>query len=89
LGRLSCATLSIVVAVQRGLLQPVQHHPMSSMWALVFSCCIRARPSQGAPHEHTPLIRDTEYAPTPPLPRIIDHQKMKERLSDIVRSKEG
>jgi len=61
---------------------------MSSLWARTFSCCIRARSSHVGPHERTPLIRDTEYAPTPPLPRVIDHQRMKERLGNIVRSKE-
>ncbi|KIM76128.1 hypothetical protein PILCRDRAFT_655315 [Piloderma croceum F 1598] len=62
---------------------------MSSLWARTFSCCIRTRSSPVVPHERTPLIRDTEQAPTLPLPRVVDHQKMKERLGHIVRSKEG
>ncbi|KAF8557672.1 hypothetical protein OG21DRAFT_1482132 [Imleria badia] len=73
------------------------------MLALVFSCCgLRPRPHD-LPDERAPLIPHSDDTPTrvpslPPVccsrpsspqPRVIDHQKLKERLGSVVRSKEG
>jgi hypothetical protein len=61
-----------------------------SLWSRAFSCCIRARShSKVGPHERTPLIPDTEHAPISTQPQGADQQKIKERLTNIVRSKEG
>jgi len=60
-----------------------------SLWSRAFSCCLRTRShSKVGPHERTPLIPDTEQSPISAQPQV-DNQKMKERLSNIVRSKEG
>ncbi|KAN0091319.1 hypothetical protein V8E55_004885 [Tylopilus felleus] len=58
------------------------------MLALVLSCCgVRHRPHV-PPDERTPLIPHSDDTPTP-QPRVIDHQKLKERLCSVVRAKEG
>ncbi|KIJ68077.1 hypothetical protein HYDPIDRAFT_37644 [Hydnomerulius pinastri MD-312] len=61
------------------------------MFSFLFSCCGFRQHRDGTPvvpHERTPLIPATEDTPTP-QPRVVDHQKLKERLGTVVRSKEG
>ncbi|KAF9227167.1 hypothetical protein BS17DRAFT_450300 [Gyrodon lividus] len=61
------------------------------MFSLLFSCCgfrQRSHETPTVPHEHTRLIPATEDTPTP-QPRVIDHQRLKDRLGTVVRSKEG
>jgi len=62
---------------------------MISLRTLLFSCCIRKRTRENQePDERTPFIPVTDDTPTPPL-RVVDHQKLKERLGVVVRSQEG
>ncbi|KAG8214095.1 hypothetical protein J3R82DRAFT_10853 [Butyriboletus roseoflavus] len=71
------------------LLQSTSHQfALELMFALFFSCCgLRHRPHE-PPGERTPLIPQSDDTPTP-QPRVIDHQKLKECLGSVVRSKEG
>ncbi|KAH9940376.1 uncharacterized protein BXZ73DRAFT_42919 [Epithele typhae] len=64
---------------------------MAPILTVLFGCCLRARsPSLDDPDENTPFIAPAEdVAPYVPRNYSIDHQKMKERLGHIVRSKEG
>lgn len=61
------------------------------MFNFLFSCCVRQRRRDPTvPDEHTFLIPATTASETPtPQPRVVDHQKLKERLGTVVRSKEG
>ncbi|KAG0700823.1 hypothetical protein DFH29DRAFT_929852 [Suillus ampliporus] len=62
------------------------------MFDFLFSCCgIRQRQRDPTvPDEHTFLIPATTTGETPtPQPRVVDHQKLKERLGIVVRTKEG
>ncbi|KAG1812085.1 uncharacterized protein BJ212DRAFT_1371285 [Suillus subaureus] len=61
------------------------------MFNFLFSCCVRQRRRDlTAPDERTFLIPATTASETPtPQPRVVDHQKLKERLGTVVRSKEG
>ncbi|KAI1794239.1 hypothetical protein LXA43DRAFT_1072826 [Ganoderma leucocontextum] len=62
---------------------------MASIIQVVFSCCMRSGPSTTSePDERTPFIQPSDEA-TPVRNYTVDHQKMKERLGYIVRSKEG
>ncbi|TBU48649.1 hypothetical protein BD309DRAFT_987168 [Dichomitus squalens] len=62
---------------------------MASIFQLVCCCCARGGPSgQNEPDEHTPLFQPSDDSP-PARNYTVDHQKMKERLGHIVRSKEG
>ncbi|KAI0745626.1 hypothetical protein C8Q76DRAFT_704223 [Earliella scabrosa] len=62
---------------------------MASVIHYVFGCCMRGRsPTPNGPDERTPFIQPTDEIP-PPRNYTVDHQKMKERLGHIVRSKEG
>ncbi|KAF8814817.1 hypothetical protein BYT27DRAFT_6960675 [Phlegmacium glaucopus] len=60
------------------------------MFSQLFSCCVQRKPSNNfkTPNEQSRLIPPTEE-PTPNDELLIDHQKFKERMSSIVRSKEG
>ncbi|KAG1870253.1 hypothetical protein DFJ58DRAFT_854346 [Suillus subalutaceus] len=63
------------------------------MFNFLFSCCVRQRRRDPTvPDERTFLIPATTISETPtqvPQPRVVDHQKLKERLGTVVRSKEG
>jgi hypothetical protein len=61
------------------------------MFNFLFSCCVRQRRRDPTdPDERTFLIPATTASETPtPQPRVVDHQKLKERLGTVVRSKEG
>lgn len=61
------------------------------MFNFLFSCCVRQRRRNlTVPDERTFLIPATTASETPtPQPRVVDHQKLKERLGTVVRSKEG
>ncbi|KAI0743657.1 hypothetical protein C8Q80DRAFT_1182684 [Daedaleopsis nitida] len=62
---------------------------MAAVIHYVFGCCLRGRsPPANGPDESTPFIQPTDEVP-PPRNYTVDHQKMKERLGHIVRSKEG
>ncbi|KDQ55600.1 hypothetical protein JAAARDRAFT_37011 [Jaapia argillacea MUCL 33604] len=66
---------------------------MSSFFTALFSCCLRSHShtSEG-PDETTHLIPAAAEDSTAPPQRhvvVVDHQKMKDRLGVIVRSKEG
>lgn len=62
-------------------------HPMFS-WLL--SCCRRQKRQhdpEGVPNERTPIIPPTEDPPTVEH-RVVDHQKLKDRLGSVLKSKE-
>lgn len=61
------------------------------MFNFLFSCCVRQRRRDPTvPDERTFLIPATTAGDAPtPQPRVVDHQKLKERLGTVVRSKEG
>ncbi|KAI8992920.1 hypothetical protein BD414DRAFT_289948 [Trametes punicea] len=63
---------------------------MASYFRYVFGCCIRShsRSPNPEPDENTPFIPPSDDAP-PPRMYTVDHERMKERLGTIVRSKEG
>ncbi|KAI0708928.1 hypothetical protein C8T65DRAFT_649391 [Cerioporus squamosus] len=62
---------------------------MAAVVHYVFGCCMRAgSPDSNGPDERTPFIQPADEV-TPPRSYTVDHQKMKERLGHIVRSKEG
>ncbi|CDO75689.1 hypothetical protein BN946_scf184585.g2 [Trametes cinnabarina] len=64
---------------------------MASFFQHVFGCCIRRRlhlHNPEEPDENTPFIPPSDDAP-PPRTYTIDHERMRERLGTIVRSKEG
>ncbi|KAI9061706.1 hypothetical protein FKP32DRAFT_1594226 [Trametes sanguinea] len=65
--------------------------PMASFFHHVFGCCIRRRSrtvNPEEPDENTPFIPPSDDAP-PPRTYTVDHERMRERLGTIVRSKEG
>ncbi|KAG1752856.1 hypothetical protein EDB19DRAFT_970408 [Suillus lakei] len=61
------------------------------MFDFLFSCCVRQRRRDPTvPDERTFLIPANTASETPtPQPRVVDHQKLKERLGTVVRLKEG
>ncbi|KAL7281374.1 hypothetical protein ACG7TL_004684 [Trametes sanguinea] len=64
---------------------------MASFFYHVFGCCIRRRSrtlNPEEPDENTPFIPPSDDAP-PPRTYTVDHERMRERLGTIVRSKEG
>ncbi|PIL36284.1 hypothetical protein GSI_01947 [Ganoderma sinense ZZ0214-1] len=62
---------------------------MASIIQVVFGCCMKSGPSTTSePDERTPFIPPSDEVP-PARNYTVDHQKMKERLGSIVRSKEG
>ncbi|CAL1706076.1 unnamed protein product [Somion occarium] len=61
---------------------------MGSLFKEIFCCCRRGSPTFDEPDERTHLIRPTEDVLSTTGP-IVDHQKLRERLGTIVRSKEG
>ncbi|KAI0368377.1 hypothetical protein BV20DRAFT_473346 [Pilatotrama ljubarskyi] len=62
---------------------------MASVFRQVFGCCIRSRsPSSEEPNESTPFIQPSDEVP-PVRTYTVDHDRLKERLGTIVRSKEG
>ncbi|KAI0633497.1 hypothetical protein C8Q77DRAFT_1057605 [Trametes polyzona] len=62
---------------------------MASVVRYVFGCCIRARsPGPKEPDERTPFIQPTDEV-SPIRTYTVDHDRLKERLGTIVRSKEG
>ncbi|KAI0358712.1 hypothetical protein OH77DRAFT_1209361 [Trametes cingulata] len=62
---------------------------MASVFRQIFGCCIRSRsPSSEEPNESTPFIQPTDEVP-PIRTYTVDHDRLKERLGTIVRSKEG
>ncbi|RPD78109.1 hypothetical protein L226DRAFT_283649 [Lentinus tigrinus ALCF2SS1-7] len=62
---------------------------MASVVHYVFACCMRSHSTDSnGPDERTPFIQPADEV-TPPRSYTVDHQKMKERLGHIVRSKEG
>jgi len=65
--------------------------PMSSFFSQVWNCCLRNRSTSPGVNEQSQLIPPAQDHPTTmqPTSSVIDHQKLKERLGTIVRSKEG
>ncbi|EIW62707.1 uncharacterized protein TRAVEDRAFT_160672 [Trametes versicolor FP-101664 SS1] len=62
---------------------------MASVVRYVFGCCIRAHsPGPKEPDERTPFIQPSDEVP-PIRTYTVDHDRLKERLGTIVRSKEG
>ncbi|KAI0644706.1 hypothetical protein C8Q79DRAFT_1011721 [Trametes meyenii] len=62
---------------------------MAAVFRQFFGCCIRSRPpNPEEPDERTPFIQPTDEVP-PILTYTVDHDRMRERLGTIVRSKEG
>ncbi|KAJ6630480.1 hypothetical protein B0H10DRAFT_1984688 [Mycena sp. CBHHK59/15] len=67
----------------------------SSLFARLFSCCIRSRTpddeSTVIPNETSRLIPASAGPSSPGLPDaiVVDHQKLNDKLGTIVRSKEG
>ncbi|KAI0674889.1 hypothetical protein C8Q78DRAFT_1075237 [Trametes maxima] len=62
---------------------------MATVFRQFFGCCIRSRPQNPEePDERTPFIQPTDEVP-PILTYTVDHDRMRERLGTIVRSKEG
>jgi len=64
---------------------------MASIFALVFSCCMRGHPQDPTVIDETSRLIPTSTDPSNEQPRVVvvDHQKLKDRLGNIVRSKEG
>lgn len=67
---------------------------MAAIFSTIFSCCLRRRRRRQEPvipDEESRLIPAEATEPTPVIPNVvvIDHQKLKDRLGTIVRSKEG
>jgi len=64
---------------------------MTSLFSKVWCCCFRCRSPSPGLNEQSRLIPSTQDDPPPKQPSstVIDHQKLKERLGTIVRSKEG
>ncbi|KIK99399.1 hypothetical protein PAXRUDRAFT_132209 [Paxillus rubicundulus Ve08.2h10] len=60
------------------------------MFSFLFSCCgfrQRRHETHAVPDERTRLIPDAQDTPT--QPRVIDQQRLKDRLGTVIRSKEG
>ncbi|KAI6166060.1 hypothetical protein EDD17DRAFT_119998 [Pisolithus thermaeus] len=60
------------------------------MFSWLLSCCRRRKHQhdpEGVPNERTPIIPPTEDPQTTP-PRVVDHQKLKDRLGSVLKSKE-
>ncbi|KAF8578037.1 hypothetical protein K439DRAFT_1639237 [Ramaria rubella] len=64
---------------------------MRSLFDLLFACCLRSQPSSELPPDQRPLIQNGGQTPTyaPRDTASSDRQKVKERLGNIVRSKES
>ncbi|KAI0769416.1 hypothetical protein BD413DRAFT_604989 [Trametes elegans] len=62
---------------------------MSAVFSYVFGCCIRPRsPDSDEPDERTPFIQPADEV-SPVRTYTVDHDRLRERLGTIVRSKEG
>ncbi|KAF8513131.1 hypothetical protein BU17DRAFT_95625 [Hysterangium stoloniferum] len=60
---------------------------MASLFGFLFSCCLRPKPETT---DRTPLLQDGETPIYVPRDTVsTDRQKLKDRLSNIVRAKEG
>jgi len=64
---------------------------MISLFSQVWGCCLRAPSASRDINEQSRLIPPPQDDPPPKQPTsvVIDHQKLKDRLGTIVRSKEG